>query len=502
MDNSVIIIGAGLAGLAAGCYCQMNSFNARIFEQHSKPGGVATAWKRKGYTIDGGIHFLMDHKPGQPAYEIYRELGAAQGGSFTDLEIYGRYIDESSGKTLVVGRELDRLAADWKSFFPEDAQKIDDLIAGARAMQRDGMDGMDYAKPPELAGRFDGIRQLWEMRRLFRYFTGKYNKTITDYTQDVSDPVLRKVLKYMFLPEVPVWFVMMILGMCVQERLGLIEGGSLDFAMSIEQRYRDLGGQITYQSAVEEILVEENRAVGVRLADGSEHRADIIVSAADGYSTIFQMLRGRYLDEQIKKRYTEWKPCSPMIMVNFGVDREFPGEPPFNTIFLNHPLDVAGSTVDGIFVRIFNYSSKFAPPGKTVVQVEFETDWDYWNDLRRDNRTRYEAEKEQIAQDVLDRLDVHYPGIKSQVEMTDVATPYTTWRYTRNYKGAGMGWLYTPEIMMSVSVTKRTLPGLENFLMAGQWVVGGSVPGCLYSGRHIAEILCLRQRKKFTTTCG
>lgn len=80
--------------------------------------------------------------------------------------------------------------------------------------------------------------------------------------------------------------------------------------MSIEQRYRDLDGQVIYNAAVEEILVKENRAVGVRLADGREYRADIIVSAADGYSTIFKLLGGRYVDDKIKKRYTEWELCS------------------------------------------------------------------------------------------------------------------------------------------------------------------------------------------------
>lgn len=57
--KSLIIIGAGLAGLSTGCYSQMNGCQTHIFKHHTKPGGVATCWKRNGYTIDGGIHFLM-----------------------------------------------------------------------------------------------------------------------------------------------------------------------------------------------------------------------------------------------------------------------------------------------------------------------------------------------------------------------------------------------------------------------------------------------------------
>jgi len=48
VEKSIIIIGAGLAGLSAGCYAQMNGYHSHIFEHHSKPGGVAAAWKRQG----------------------------------------------------------------------------------------------------------------------------------------------------------------------------------------------------------------------------------------------------------------------------------------------------------------------------------------------------------------------------------------------------------------------------------------------------------------------
>lgn len=80
------------------------------------------------------------------------------------------------------------------------------------------------------------------------------------------------------------------------------------------------------------------------------------------------------------------------IIVSFGVAREFPEAPPFNTIFLDRSLAVGGHNVNGIFLRIFNYSSKFAPPGKTVVQVEFETEWDYWHNLRKKDHLLYKTQ--------------------------------------------------------------------------------------------------------------
>jgi len=66
-----------------------------------------TCWKRKGYTIDGGIHFLMCHRPGQSIYELYRELGTAQSNRFLDLTSYCRFIDEASGRSIRITQDLD-----------------------------------------------------------------------------------------------------------------------------------------------------------------------------------------------------------------------------------------------------------------------------------------------------------------------------------------------------------------------------------------------------------
>ena len=496
--NSVIIIGAGLAGLSAGCYAQMNGYRTRIFEHHTTPGGVATAWKREGYLIDGGIHFLMGHKPGQSNYELYRELGTAQANRFLDLPIYGRFMDEGTGNSVEVTQDLNRLAHDLKRFSPADAWTIDDLIAGARAMQGLDMGEMGMSKPHELMGPVDQIKEIWKMRRVVKYLTGRYGKSVADYVQTVHDPWLREVIRNLFLPEVPVWFLFMLLGLLADGQMGLLEGGSFNFVLPIEKRYNDLGGEITYKATVEQILVESKRAVGVRLADGSEHRADVVVSAADGYSTIFKMLGGRYVNENIESRYRRWQLIRPLVMVNLGVAREFRDEPWLSIIMLEHPFTAVNRAIGGLVIRIFNYSDKFAPRGKTVIQVSFETEWESWKHLRKD-WPRYRAEKQRVTGEVLRRLEAHYPGISSLVEMTDVATPYTTWRYTRNHQGAYEGWLPAPEVINTR--LEKTLPGLANFYMAGQWVTpGGGVPPCLYSGRHVAQMLCHKDRKSFTTT--
>ncbi len=202
-EKSIIIIGAGLAGLTTGCYAQMNGYQTQIFEHHNKPGGVATCWKRKGYIIDGGIHFVMDHKLGRSTYELYRELGTAQANRFIDMTTYIRLIDETSGRILDVTQDLDRLANDLNAFSPPDTKIIDSLITGARAMQGYDMEEM-MSKAPELIAFLGKLKQMWKIRRMFRYYIGKYSKPVEDFPKRIHDPWLRYVIKNMFLPEVPV----------------------------------------------------------------------------------------------------------------------------------------------------------------------------------------------------------------------------------------------------------------------------------------------------------
>lgn len=491
----VIIIGAGLAGLSCGCYARMNGYDAHILEHHTVPGGVVAAWKRGDYLIDGGVHFLMGSRPGQATHELYRELGVLPQCPVSELPAYSRFVDEPSGISVVITRDLDRLASDLRAIAPEDSAAIDRLIAGPKALQ--GMDlTASMAEPPELKGLLDRVRQLWAMRGALRYMSGEFARPISEYAGRVSSPFLRRFLQNLFMPEVPVWFVLMLLALLADRQLGLLEKGSLHFARAIERRFAELGGEISYRSTVERILVESDRAVGIRLLNGGEHRADVVVSAADGYSTIFGMLEGRYADHETRRRYEEWPLIRPTVMVSLGINRDCAGESPSVGLLLDKPLPSGGAASNAMWLRILNYGPDFAPPGKCVVQASFEADWDFWENLRTSDRKAYDEEKSRVAFEVTDRLERHCPGISSQVEVTDVATPCTTWRYTRNRRGAYEGWLPTPKAIMTR--IKSTLPGLAGFYMAGQWVVpGGGVPPCLYSGKQVVQLMCRADRKRF-----
>ena len=495
-DKSLIVIGAGLAGLSAGCYARMNGYRTRVVEHNRVPGGVAAAWRKDGYLFDGGIHFMMGTKPETAESKLFDDLGVPLLDKVVPMKVYGRYLDENKGRRIDLTQDLDKFGLDLKAYSGEDTEVIEDLIAAARKLRGMDLGSMGMSQPPELAGIAGRLKDMWAMRRVLKVFTGRFGKSVEDLGKDIKDPWLRELLKSLFLPCVPVWFLAMVLALLADGQLGYLEYGSQDFVQGIARKYQELGGEVSYEATVEEIQVEDGRAVGVVLAGGETLRADAVISAADGHGTIFKLLGGRFADKKIRQRYAKWKLTPSGLIFTFGVTREFPEEVPLTTINLMHPLTVAGRKVGGMLVRIFNYSLNFAPPGKSVIQVELEEpDFEYWHELEARNHGQYNEEKERLTADILSRLEKHYPGLSAKVEVVDVATPHTIWRYTLNHKGAAMAWMPTTKFFKTS--LPRTLPGLKNFCMAGQWVMGGGVLPALYSGRHAVQILCHQDGQVF-----
>jgi len=494
-EKSIIIIGAGLAGLSAGCYARMNGYRTQIFELHNIPGGLCTSWKRKRYTIDGCIHWLIGSRTGG-FNQFYKELGAIQGRQIFDNEEFLR-IEGDDRKTLIVYTDIDRLEKHMKVLSPADAGIIEEFCNAVRILT---LHDSPTQKPMELMGLLDMLKMLKMMRwvKTIR----KYSKiTIQDFATRFKDPFLRKAIPFTFedLPNVTVAALMITLAELHRKNAGIPGGGSLEFARGIEKRYIGLGGEILYKSRVEKILVENDRAVGIRLEDGTEHRADMVISAADGRTTIFDMLEGKYLNDKIRNYYDKWPVYEPFIQISLGVARDFSNEPHRVIIPFEEPIKIDDKIRSWATLRHYCYDSGMAPSGKSVVVVSFLfVSYEYWKKHYED-RNRYKAEKQSLADAVINQLEKRFPGIKGEIEVVDVATPVTYERYTGNWQGSYMGWMETPET--TGKPMSRTLPGLGSFYMAGQWVyMGGGVPGAIMSGRHLIQIICKQDKKRFKTT--
>ncbi|MBI4731111.1 MAG: NAD(P)/FAD-dependent oxidoreductase, partial [Chloroflexi bacterium] len=275
---------------------------------------------------------------------------------------------------------------------------------------------------------------------------------------------------------------------------------SLEFARAIEKRYLDLGGEIVYRSQVEKILVENGKAVGVRLYNDEIHTADYVISAADGHTTIFDMLGGVFVDRKTKRMYDGHLPTHQMVQVSLGVKRDLSAESHWVTHLLDEPVLVAGQERSEIGVKHYCFDPSLAPAGKSVVEMMVRTNYPYWQHIY--GRSLYDSEQSQVTDVLLDQVERWHPGLRADVEFRDEATPLSYERYTGNWMGATCGWLLAKEtVPLMIQGVPKTLPGLKNFWMAGQWVEpGGTVSLAAASGRNVVQLICAQDRKPFQTS--
>lgn len=500
-EKTIIIIGAGIAGLAAGCYAQMNGYKSKIFELHDLPGGLCTAWERKNYIFDGCIHYLFGSAEGQPFHFLWEELGALRGRKIINHIEFMRVINPQ-GKTLIAYCDPDRFNAHLKELSPGDAKVIDDLTDGIRMFTRFDMSALSM-KPRSLMSLND-----WrDLGQKMSPYTGPLLRwgmvSAQNFAQRFKDPFLRQAFPHLFAwQEIPMMAAASLLAYMHTGNAGFPVGGSLEFARAIEKRYLALGGEIQYKAQVEKILVENGRAVGVRLYNDEIYRADYVISAADGYNTLFDMLGSEYVPRRLKKLYDGHLPTYSMILISFGVNRDLSNEPHWVTYLLEEPLLIAGEPRHEIGVKHYCFDPSLAPPGKSAVEIMFRANYDYWQNIY--GRKLYDTEQTQISDILIAYLEQHYPGISKQVEVIDEATPLSYERYTGNWMGSTTGWLLTDKTAMLMLLgIPKTLPKVGNFHMAGQWVEpGGSVPLVALSGRNAIQMLCHADQKPFVTMRG
>jgi phytoene dehydrogenase-like protein len=189
---------------------------------------------------------------------------------------------------------------------PADRPVIEELVEGTRAF-RDC--NLPAEVPPVRSGvgrLFAGLKQAWQISRWL--YAMEHHTPVADLVARFQHPFLRWAVSHVSWPEMPLAGLLVLLAQLDEGRLATVEGGSLAFALAIARRYVELGGQIVYGAPVREILVEgtrqgRDRAVGVRLEGGAEHHADVVILAADGRSTHFRMLGGRYVDRATREQY-------------------------------------------------------------------------------------------------------------------------------------------------------------------------------------------------------
>jgi phytoene dehydrogenase-like protein len=480
--RKIIIIGGGVAGLSAGIYGQLNGFDTRIFEMNAIPGGQCTAWDRKGYRFDYCLHWLVGTRS-SVYHEMWKETHVINDSvKIVDNEIHTLVKDDKWGD-FIVYTNIDRWQEYLISLAPEDEK-------GIRKMCRHMKMGAQFTPfdiGPDLRKFMDYFKALLKMRKLLFLLNRLSKVSAKDYFKslELENPKLTYFLNQLYgETNFSALVIVMMLGWFHAKNAGYLVGGSLPMALRMADRYTSLGGELMLRKRVKKIQVENNRTTGIELTDGTAFKADYIISAADGHSTLYDMLAGTYLTPRLIEAYTKWDVFIPFVQVAFGVNDILAAETVVTTC-LKEKFSIGNLEVKhGYSVLNQSYADPtLAPQGKTSILVRFDSAWENWENISDDEYRKLTA---LIREEAVEILESHYPGVREKIEVIDVSTPKTLVRYTGVWKGAYEGFLPTGNMIKKT--LPNTIPGLKGFYMIGQWMFpGGGIPPAVQSGKWVIQ---------------
>lgn len=489
--KKIIVIGAGVSGMSVGIYAQLNGFDSQIIEKHSIAGGICTAWYRKKYRFDYSVQWLVGTKEGA-FHDTLCETGILDDNvEIINAEIHNRNIAKD-GSDLIIYTDLERWKQYLLSISPEDKKAILQLTSDIR--------WASHLRPFDIAPAF---RTLFKYTKAFFHcFPSLYvairhkGKTFKEYIQylNIKNPILKeKLLNIYGEGNYSSYAFLLIMGWYFRKNAGYPIGGSLGIAERMKNKYESLGGEIIFKKEVDEIIVENDYVKGVRLTDGSIINADYVVSAADGYSTLYKMLKGKYRSPKLDRVYASWEVFTSMVQISFGVNKELETDYHIQVVLAGG--EKIGSTVLAHNYRILNYNfdSSMAQKGKSCIIIRYDSPYKLWENMSDEE---YHEEKKRIETDAYKILERFYPGSSEFVEICDIATPKTTIRYTGAWKGAYEGFIPTPKNV--IEQLDQKIPHLNHFYLAGQWLFpGGGIPPSVHSGKWALQLICRDEKKKF-----
>lgn len=494
MKKKVTVIGAGVAGLASAIRLQHAGYEVELYEKVSLAGGKMNRIEKDGYTFDLGPTIVM-----MP--ELYREIFQLCGRDPDDYipmerldPMYSVFFGNKPEDHYEISSEMTKLIEVFEDISEEDAQGFLDylqeiykrfLVAKEHFLQRPFRKASDFYNPSMLRQglklkTFDNADKF-----LSKYIKNERLKQMISFqtlyigVSPYSGPSL-----YSMIPMIEfiygVWF---------------IKGGMYTMAKSLERLFLELGGKVHYNSPVDEIVIEDGQAKGIRI-EGEIIESDFVMCNADFPYAMKNLVKeptakGKYTDKKIDKmKYS----CSCFLMY-LGMDRKYDEIPTAHNFIFNEHLR---ENLDGIFAgeKLENASfyvymgskldPSLAPEGKDglyiLVPVSDKSCSQYeWDDETIAHYRRY----------VLDALKEikGFENVENEIVSETFMTPKDFEERFNAYNGATFG--LQPTLSQSNHMRPQSkATHCENLYFTGSSThPGAGVPIVLLSARIATEEL-------------
>lgn len=492
--KKIIIIGAGISGLSAGIFGRKMGFDTEIYEMHSISGGECTGWTRKGYHFDNCIHWLTGTNKETELYKVWEEVGAL--GNVEVKELDYLYSVNNNSQTLFIYRDIIKLKEHFLEISPEDKEEILKLIEIVKKMQKCSI---PTKKPMDMMNIFDYIKIAKSYRSVSKYIAKLSNVSMEEYASNFKNKTIRKAIIEGMPKGYNAMSFFFTLSTFTAKNGGWPKGGSLAMALRMESKYKTLGGKLKCNTKVKRVIIENGEAKGIELENGEVIYSDYIISAVDANMLVSKLLQNKYKDKVFDTQFNNPKkyPVHSSVDVGLGVKCDLSNRA-HSAVFNVEPFKCGSYFVDSIGVKHFCYEEDFSPKGCSTIRVNIMgNDYDYWKNLKDHNEKQYYIEKNDIAKEIIKRVEKLYPETKGNFEVYDVNTPVTYERYCGAYKGAWMAFDMLPKVK-NLRHNGR-IKGISNLYVAGQWVMSpGGLPAACVAGKWAIQRICKDEKKKYT----
>ena len=483
--KKVVIVGAGVAGLAAGVYARRAGFDVTIYEKHIIPGGLSTSWSRKGYLFEGGMHWLTGSSSKLTLNRVWKEVGALKENNPIFVKDPFYTLITKDKKELHLYRDVNKLEQHLCAFAPEDTKMIKKMCRDIRIFKNVHLPVSDIPGLKAKNPVHPGLAELLLMAPAGLRLNALKNQSYIDYVNQFKNKDLRELLLTVIGQRYNALSFIYTLGSFASGDCGYPEGGSLRLTQNMADTFVSLGGKIEYRSLVEKVIVEDGKAKGV-VVNGQTIPSDAVIVCQDTRRAVEDLfetpLKEGWIAHMKKAVVSEQN-----MFVCLGVKCELKQYPRAAVFPLETPFKAGG--LEFTSLRINNYSlyEKHAPEGGTALTCLLLGDsYQYWKKAKEDGT--YKQKKAELAEAFIKVLEEYMPEIKDKVEVTDVATPLTYERYCNSFEGSWMSvWLPGANSFTFPSKSKS----VEGLYFAGQrTMMPGGLPITVNSGRKAVQYLC------------
>ncbi len=498
MENQydVIVIGAGLGGLATGSLLAQQGRKVIVFEKHTKPGGYATNFERENFAFDVSLHALNGATPGTPSYRFLEKCGVADRVRFLPQKNVYRIVTDKD-EMLVKHGGVEQYKKLLLTKFPEEGANLDRLFTEAEKTFKEAAKFLHSSFPFWL--RFTLAPLIFP--RLVRYEKTTVHEFFSRFTENEElKEILAAQWPYYGLPPKKLSFFYFSYPFFDYLAHGgySVEGGSQKLSDAMRDVIEEHGGKVVLSSRVTDIHIENNQVCGITARKIGKVTAPAVVSNIVPHEIVRMAGKGAF-PSSFHAKLMVMRPSLSGFQMFLGLDcplSEFGVPEDEYSVFHLPTIDssaqyknMMSGKQDGddtyLFVNYFtNVDPTLAPKGKSTIGIFSLVSGHIWQGLPK---SEYREKKAAMVKVLLDRMERKLPGLSQHIEVMEAGTPTTMQKYTASSFGSFNGF----EQSVQQSGLFKRFPmhyPVKGLYQVGAWTFpGGGYLGAMMSAQALVD---------------